>query len=173
MKKTIAFFSLLVFSVIFQSPSFSSLDSLSNETKAGFNSKGDPSVLADKPQPDLPKKSPELKGKPPLTQTREKEKSVDNATRARGQKVYGKLPLYFIQNDGQMDERVKFYEKGAGHTTFFTKEGVYLSLGRRQKTENRGFCISTRNPKPGTRYLQIRISQAYPFKCQQGPRDYC
>jgi hypothetical protein len=27
-----------------------------------------------------------------------------------------------------VDERVKFYEKGSGHATFFTKEGVYISL---------------------------------------------
>lgn len=42
--------------------------------------------------------------------------------------AYGKLPLYFIQNDGQMDERVKFYEKGSGHTMYFTEEGVYVML---------------------------------------------
>ena len=41
---------------------------------------------------------------------------------------YGKLPLYFIENKGQMDDKVKFYEKGAGHSTFFTKEGVLFSL---------------------------------------------
>ncbi len=44
------------------------------------------------------------------------------------QETYGKLPLYFIQNDGQVDEKVKFYEKGSGHATYFTKEGVYISL---------------------------------------------
>lgn len=41
---------------------------------------------------------------------------------------YGKLPLFFIQNDGQMDERVKFYEKGSGHAMFFTKDGVHILL---------------------------------------------
>ncbi|MCF6147408.1 MAG: hypothetical protein E3K37_01995 [Candidatus Kuenenia sp.] len=41
---------------------------------------------------------------------------------------YGEIPLYFIQNDGQMDERAEFYERGSGHAIFFTKEGVYLSL---------------------------------------------
>ncbi|MBI5233711.1 MAG: SBBP repeat-containing protein, partial [Deltaproteobacteria bacterium] len=41
---------------------------------------------------------------------------------------YGKLPLYFIKNDGQVDKKVEFYEKGSGHATYFTKEGVYLSL---------------------------------------------
>src|SRR3989338_5442449 len=41
---------------------------------------------------------------------------------------YGKLPLYFIKNTGQLDKKVRFYEKGGGHSTFFTKDGVYLSL---------------------------------------------
>jgi hypothetical protein len=44
------------------------------------------------------------------------------------QESYGKLPLYFIQNDGQMDKKVKFYERGSGHTTYFSADGVYLSL---------------------------------------------
>jgi hypothetical protein len=53
--------------------------------------------------------------------------------KARVQKSYGKLPLYFIQNDGQVDERVRFYEKGSGHGVFFTEKGIYFSLvGGRQ-----------------------------------------
>ncbi|MBF0338966.1 MAG: SBBP repeat-containing protein, partial [Nitrospirae bacterium] len=42
--------------------------------------------------------------------------------------AYMKLPLYFIENDGQVDKRVRFYEKGASHATWFTKDGVYVSL---------------------------------------------
>ena len=52
----------------------------------------------------------------------------DSATRVKVQENYGKLPLYFIENQGQINEKVKFYEKGNGHTTFFTKRGIYLSL---------------------------------------------
>jgi hypothetical protein len=39
--------------------------------------------------------------------------------------AYGKLPLYFIENTGQADSTVKFYERALGHTTFFTADGVY------------------------------------------------
>jgi uncharacterized repeat protein (TIGR01451 family) len=42
--------------------------------------------------------------------------------------AYAPLPLYFIQNTGQVNQRVKFYEKGSGHATYFTQEGVYLDL---------------------------------------------
>ena len=45
----------------------------------------------------------------------------DNAARDKLNTAYGKLPLYFIQNDGQVDEKVKVYEKGSGHATYFTK----------------------------------------------------
>lgn len=52
----------------------------------------------------------------------------DSATRVKVQENYGKLPLCFIENQGQINEMVKFYEQGNGHTTFFTKRGIYLSL---------------------------------------------
>ncbi|MFQ5900949.1 MAG: hypothetical protein ACE5IH_05275, partial [Thermodesulfobacteriota bacterium] len=37
-------------------------------------------------------------------------KEPDDAAKVKLQASYGKLPLYFIQNDGQVDEKVKFYE---------------------------------------------------------------
>ncbi|MBI5675717.1 MAG: SBBP repeat-containing protein [Nitrospirae bacterium] len=52
--------------------------------------------------------------------------------------AYGKLPLSFIQNDGQTDKKVKFYERGSGHSTYFTEEGVYLQLVTGQGSEVRG-----------------------------------
>src|SRR3990172_11408552 len=35
---------------------------------------------------------------------------IPETTKVQLQETYGKLPLYFIQNDGQVDEKVKFYE---------------------------------------------------------------
>lgn len=43
---------------------------------------------------------------------------------------FGRLPLYFIANRGQTDKRVKFYAQSGGQTTWFTKEGVAVSLSR-------------------------------------------
>jgi alpha-tubulin suppressor-like RCC1 family protein len=43
---------------------------------------------------------------------------------------FGRLPLYFIENRGQVDKRVKYYSRGSGHTTFFTNDGLVLSLAR-------------------------------------------
>ncbi|MBI5562582.1 MAG: SBBP repeat-containing protein [Deltaproteobacteria bacterium] len=53
------------------------------------------------------------------------DKSVD---RLRVEEVYGKLPLYFIRNDGQADKKARFYEQGGGHAIFFAGDGVYLHL---------------------------------------------
>jgi len=55
-------------------------------------------------------------------------KDVEEVKKAQIVNTYGNLPLSFIQNDGQVDKKVKFYEKGSGRATFFTKDGIYLSL---------------------------------------------
>jgi len=65
--------------------------------------------------------------------------TIDTKAKAMMHAHYGKLPLYFIQNDGQINEKVRFYEKGSGHTIFFTERGVSLSLtsGQEQEATNR------------------------------------
>jgi len=55
------------------------------------------------------------------------------AERARIATAYGKLPLYFIKNTGQVDKRVMYYEKGSAHSTYFTKDGVYIVLRQTEK----------------------------------------
>ncbi|WP_457601649.1 DUF7948 domain-containing protein [Hydrogenivirga sp.] len=41
------------------------------------------------------------------------------------------IPLFFIENRGQIDKKVKFYEKGTGHSTYFTREGIYITLSKK------------------------------------------
>ncbi len=43
-------------------------------------------------------------------------------------KTHGQLPLYFVKNEGQFDERVKYYEKASGHTIFFAEEEIVFSF---------------------------------------------
>lgn len=50
------------------------------------------------------------------------------ASRARVAADYGRLPLYFIANRGQVDQRVKYYLQGRGQTTFFTPGEIVLTL---------------------------------------------
>lgn len=79
---------------------------------------------------------------------------VDEHVKVQVQDAYGKLPLYFIQNDGQTDEGVKFYERGRGHSMYFTKRGVYLSLvSSRQEAgsgKTRNSQLRTFNSQPST-----------------------
>ncbi|MBE7546583.1 MAG: SBBP repeat-containing protein [Planctomycetia bacterium] len=70
------------------------------------------------------------------------------AVRTSVQESYGKLPLYFIQNDGQVDARVQYYEKGSGQGMFFTKKGIYLSLTRSKKTESANPRSAIPSPQP-------------------------
>jgi hypothetical protein len=64
------------------------------------------------------------------------------------QETFGRLPLYFIENRGQVDKRVKFYAQSGGQTTWFTKEGVVVTLTRRLEPPGRGRRLTRPSPRP-------------------------
>lgn len=49
-------------------------------------------------------------------------------TEASVKSSYGKLPLYFIENNGQIDESVSYYLKGKQGSIYFTKEAIVYDL---------------------------------------------
>ncbi|MEL7356414.1 MAG: SBBP repeat-containing protein [Cyanobacteria bacterium J06560_6] len=55
------------------------------------------------------------------------------------------LPLSFVANAGQTDDSVAFHARGAGHTLFFTDDGLYLSTtqsaGDRQQSATVGLTF--------------------------------
>ena len=53
------------------------------------------------------------------------EESIPNA--------YTRLPLYFVENKGQLDPEVRFYIKKSGQTIYFTDEGILFDLVRNRK----------------------------------------
>ena len=55
---------------------------------------------------------------------------------------YGKIPLYFIPNEGQVDEKALFYAKASRYTLWLTKEGLVFDSTRRLKKD------STKSMKP-------------------------
>ena len=84
--------------------------------------------------------------------------AVGEPSRVQLQRAYGKLPLHFIPNQGQTDERVKYYTQGGGYAFFFTPEGVVLSLERDRDQLNRDrkpgkdrFSQQLTLPRPGPR----------------------
>jgi hypothetical protein len=44
--------------------------------------------------------------------------------------AYGQLPLLFIENQGQVDEAVRYYVKASGQTVYFTEENIVFDLIR-------------------------------------------
>lgn len=50
------------------------------------------------------------------------------ASSARIDHDWGQLPLYFVENQGQMDERVAYYLQGSDKTLYFASTGVTFAL---------------------------------------------
>jgi hypothetical protein len=65
-------------------------------------------------------------------------------TTARVKAPWGKLPLYFIENRGQVDPRVAYYIQGQSTTVYFTSEGVTLALTGPSKRQT-----ASETPEPG------------------------
>src|SRR3972149_5196606 len=77
----------------------------------------------------------------------------DPTDKAQIQESYGKLPLYFIQNNGQVDGNVQFYDRGSGHSTFFAKDGVYLTLTQKIGKND----TADASPQPSSSHL-VKLS---------------
>jgi len=50
------------------------------------------------------------------------------AIQARLELAFGHLPLYFVENQGQLDEQVAYYIQGSDKMIYFTPEGVTFAL---------------------------------------------
>ena len=55
-------------------------------------------------------------------------KEVPEAIGQQVLEAYGKLPLYFIENQGQLDPRVAYYIQGGDKSIYFTGRGVTFAL---------------------------------------------
>ncbi len=54
--------------------------------------------------------------------------STSEALKQRAMDVYLNMPLYFVANQGQVDESVGYYAQGGGHSLYFTAEEVVMAL---------------------------------------------
>jgi hypothetical protein len=97
----------------------------------------------------------------PWSSTDEMKSDTVDAEKAGVMDNYGKLPLYFIENDGQIDKKVRYYERGNGHSTFFTDDGVYLSLVKdvRKETEDISGTENSKDRRVAERDLQRALIQ--------------
>ena len=58
---------------------------------------------------------------------------------------YGRIPMHFVANYGQMDHKVKFHSRGSGYTLFLTSDEAVLTL---------------RKPEEGTEEIISKNSQS-------------
>src|SRR5437667_6296111 len=95
----------------------------------------------------------------------------DHAAQARVTESYGKLPLSFEVNRGQMDSDVKFFSRGSGYGIFITPTEMVLSLGRGSRQETKGPEALKRNAGPNrptaaaprrTSVLRMKLAGANP-----------
>ncbi len=72
----------------------------------------------------------------PLTAPAAPLKAKNALLNSKLQQQFGNIPLYFIQNKGQVAPDIQYYEKGQGHTTYFTKDGVILHLSKSRSSRS-------------------------------------
>src|SRR5262249_40478518 len=58
----------------------------------------------------------------------------------------GSLPVAFIENRGQMDERVRFQARDGGMAAYFTEDAFVLQFVRRSSVDAGPSSIETRRP---------------------------
>jgi hypothetical protein len=59
-----------------------------------------------------------------------------NVARMRVGENFGKLPLYFIENRGQLDRRVAFYAQGSDKAIYFTDKGLTFALSSNPENQS-------------------------------------
>ena len=96
--------------------------------------------------------------------------SVDEKSRVRINKSYGKLPLHFEANEGQADGQVKFLTRGNGYNMLFTPTESVLVLNKRltdskAQPEDRASVLpesSASQPKFQSTAIRMRLEGANP-----------
>lgn len=80
---------------------------------------------------------------------------------SRIKRDYTRLPLSFVQNAGQADERVALYARGAGFGFYFTKEKAVLAFEKKGRGHALGLRFVGANPRPeiiGARAGRARVN---------------
>jgi len=89
--------------------------------------------------------------------------SISSSAALKIDRDFGKMPLYFIPNQGQMDAQVAYYLQGKDKTIYFTSEGLTYVLRERSAGEEiAGKTASVKERlliNPAERELQSRRDQ--------------
>ncbi len=88
---------------------------------------------------------------------------------ARLERDWGQLPLYFVENQGQLDERVAYTIQGSDKTIYFAPDGVTFALTERplRTIDDEGRDIAWRDEQglqPASQNLQSAIVSFHSFR---------
>ena len=84
-------------------------------------------------------------------------------------KTYGKLPLSFEPNLGQVDAQVKFLSRGSGYALFLTRQEAVLSF--RQQDSQQESKTSAGRESTADAVLHMRLVDAHPDALITGVDD--
>jgi hypothetical protein len=88
---------------------------------------------------------------------------IDRTASARLSENYGKLPLSFEANQGQVDEDVKFLSRGRGYTMFLTSGGAVMTLRAPGKENKQSGDVRETELRPGAGRVQNPLIQLIHF----------
>ena len=71
----------------------------------------------------------------------EPSEAISDADHAHVEQLFGQLPLYFIENRGQMNEEVAYYVKGSDKTLYFTPVGITFALTGKENNETKRWTV--------------------------------
>src|SRR5262245_58581868 len=74
--------------------------------------------------------------------------------------LLGKLPLYFIENRGQEDDRVAYYVEGSDTAVYFTRTGVTFALAGRTVESQAAPLAGERSGRPAVRPASLGTERA-------------
>ncbi len=74
---------------------------------------------------------------------------VKSSAVVKGDPDFGKIPLYFIPNQGQVDGKARFYAKTPRYTLWMTKEGLVFDSMRKGERNVSRFIFLGSNKYPG------------------------
>lgn len=83
---------------------------------------------------------------------------------------FGKIPLYFIPNQGQVDEKARFYAKTPRYTLWMTKEGLVFDSIRKGERDVSRFMFLGANKDPGMVPIEMTQHKVNYFKGEDSSR---
>lgn len=64
--------------------------------------------------------------------------SAEEPDKGPARAAYGKIPLFFTKNEGQVDPKAEYYTKGPSSTIWVTRDGLVFDFFRREAKEKDG-----------------------------------